>query len=88
MFSLFIDGGFLFIIIGDIIMYLKQILFAKFGDNSFTVYKYKSGYLIRKDKIQVTIWNEYDSFAAVIESLKHFECDSRHKDEDGDEIPF
>lgn len=70
-------------------MYLKQVLFAKFYDNTFTVYKYKNGYLIRKTKTSVTIWNEYDSFAIVIESLKRFELDSRptFTNED-DSIPF
>jgi hypothetical protein len=68
-------------------MQLKQILFARFGDNTFTVYKYKKGYLIRKDRVQVVVWDEYDSFAAVIESLKYFESMSCHEDDD-DGIPF
>lgn len=68
-------------------MYLKQVIFARFGDNSFTAYKYKNGYLIRKDKVAVVVWDEYDSFAAVIESLKYFEYDSRKQDDD-DGIPF
>lgn len=86
MFSLFIDGGF-YLHSKEHTMYLKQILFAKFGDNTFTVYKYKNGYLIRKDRVQVVVWDEYDSFAAVIESLKYFESCSCHEDDD-DGIPF
>ena len=86
MFSLFIDGGF-YLHSKELHMHLKQILFAKFGDNSFTVYKYKNSYLIRKDRVQVVVWDEYDSFAAVIESLKYFESCSCHEDDD-DGIPF
>lgn len=71
-------------------MYLKQVLFAKFDDDyTFTVYKYKNGYLIRKTKTSVTIWDEYDSFASVVESLKWFEVSYRSKDmNDDDIIPF
>ena len=72
-------------------MFLKQVLTARFDKNTFTVYKYKNGFLIRKvklnDNVFITLWNEYDSFAAVIESLKWFEVESRPQDDD-DALPF
>jgi hypothetical protein len=73
---------------GDMTMFLRQILHAKFHNNTFTAYKYKDKYLIRKEKLNgifTVMWNEYDSFPAVLESLKYFELDTR---EDGDPLPF
>jgi len=74
-------------------MFLRQVLTARFEKNTFTAYKYKKGYLIRKvklnDNVFVTVWNEYDSFAAVVESLKWFERDTYlREDDDDDALPF
>ena len=69
-------------------MYLKQILFAKFDDSTFTVYKYKQNYLIRKLRKGDSYWSEYDSFALVLESLKAFEYNCRPVDDDDDTLPF
>ena len=69
-------------------MFLRQILHAKFHNNTFTAYKYKDKYLIRKEKLNgifTVMWNEYDSFPAVLESLKYFELD---RGEVGDPLPF
>ena len=73
-------------------MFLRQVLTARFDKNTFTAYKYKNGYLIRKvklnDNVFVTIWDEYDSFSAVVESLKWFERDTYLRDDDDDALPF
>lgn len=70
-------------------MYLKQILFAKFNDSTFTVYKYRNNYLIRKFRNGEYFWSEYDTFALVLSSLKAFEynCNDNSSDDD-DSIPF
>lgn len=72
-------------------MYLKQVLFAKFDDDSFTVYKYKHNYLIRKLRNKEYFWSEYDSFALVLSALKAFEYTCNAVDDDDDEdipMPF
>lgn len=70
-------------------MYLKQVLFAKFdGNSTFTVYKFKDNYLIRKFRHGEYYWSEYDTFALVLESLKAFEYNCRPVDDDDDTLPF
>lgn len=69
---------------------LQQVLSARIDKHTFIAYKYKRGYLIRKERYGI-VWNEYESFAEVIESLKWFEYDCNHPEDDfdGDEpIPF
>ena len=73
-------------------MYLKQILRATLDDGyTFTAYKSKGFYLVRKTIRGVT-WSQFDTFDDVLKALSWFEIsvaiDKEEKANGDDGIPF
>ena len=68
-------------------MKLTTVLNARLDGCTFTAYKYKDRYLVRRQSKHIN-WAEYQTFDDVLRALSWFEITVAIEKEEDDSIPF